>query len=183
MTRMGFKSWAGATVARNLKARDLLMVRNALEHVDGGPSNEYNSFVVPASFFTGEGDAQKGWDGVLLATPDRLLHLEWPLVVPEATGPSNPPLTLMFSDLAGCRFLLPPDFPRGRSGPNVSYAAPPQGHGPHMFVQLVDGRVARFALPYKDDGSAASTFVRAKIIDLVRLVSAMVLADAGELLD
>lgn len=33
------------------------------------------------------------WDGVLLATPDRLVHLEWPYVNPLVMGSPTPPLT------------------------------------------------------------------------------------------
>ncbi|MFB0839986.1 hypothetical protein ACETK3_18520 [Arthrobacter sp. E44] len=156
-----------------MRSDDRMMVQRALKYVDGGPSNEENSFVVAASIFAGSGDAQQVWDGVLLATPDRLVHLEWPYVNPLAMGSPTPPLTVLLADVETCRFLLPEDIPAGVSSSRVSFAASPAGQAPYMYLEVGDGRV-QFLLPGAVADDLLSRYFRTKISTLIDRVSTAV---------
>lgn len=151
-------------------AADLAMVQNALRYVDGGPSNEQNSFIVPASAFSGSGDAQQVWDGVLLVTPDRMVHLEWPYVQPQAIGSPIPPFTVFLTDIEHCKFRLTEDIPARAGSSALTFDSTPAGHAPYMILRVPSGRL-NFLLPYKPLEGPQSQFVRTKIMALINHVS------------
>jgi hypothetical protein len=157
----------------NMRSNDRLMVQRALKYVDVGPSNEENSFVVAASIFAGSGDAQQVWDGVLLSTPDRLVHLELPYADPLLMGSPNPPLTILLDDVKACRFLLPEDIPAGASSSSLSFATSPAGQAPYMYLGVSGGRL-QFLLPGVVGDDPLSRYFRTKISALIDRVSAAV---------